>query len=79
MILVGMGDQNMVKLRIIEAVKKLLREIDTLRHWEVGEEKKGNKWTPMSRKPSDATKEKHKRTRLRLQQRVIALMESRKK
>jgi hypothetical protein len=57
-----------------EAVKKLLREIDTLRHWEAGEEKKGGKWVPMRKAPSESAKEKNKKMRLKYQQQVINLM-----
>ena len=56
-----------------EAVKELLKEITTLRHWEDGEEKVGGRWVKR-RNPSEATKEKHKKLRLRYQQRVIDLM-----
>ena len=56
-----------------EAVKQLIREITTLRHWEDGEEKVGSRWVK-KRNPSEATKEKHKRMRLKYQQRVIDLM-----
>jgi hypothetical protein len=60
-----------------EAVKKLLRDITTLRHWEDGEEKVGSRWVKR-RNPSEATKEKHKKMRLRYQQRVIEIMRRKK-
>lgn len=60
-----------------EQIKTLLRDITTLRHWEDGEEKVGNRWVKR-RNPSEATKEKHKKQRLKYQQKVIDLMNRRK-
>lgn len=54
-------------------MRKLLNEIGKLRHMEDGEERVGQRWVKR-RNPSEATKERLKRSRLKLQQKVIEQM-----
>ncbi len=60
-----------------EKIRKLLNDIRTLRHWEDGEEREGGRWV-RKRNPSEATKKKYEKTRLRYQQQVIDLMRPKK-